>query len=489
MFKRFAELQWKSFFRSSNFGKGLALRLLMGFFAIYMMVSLAGLGTALFFILQKVAPNEDPMLVLSQYMIYWVLLELFFRYFMQKLPVMDIKPLLLRPIKKSSITHYILAKSGLSGYNFFTLFVAVPFSIVLIVKGYPTIQVLPWLFAVGCIVLGINYVNFLINKSDRVLGVLATAILGLYLLETLELAPVLEYSGTLFYRLYENTFGFLVPLVVAVVAYYLNFRFLQQKLYLDAAVRNKTKEVTTSTMSWTRHFGDIAPFLRLDLKLIWRNKRTKMQVFISLAMIFYGLIFYGMEEYGETSTLYIFVGIFMTGIFLSNFGQFIPAWDSEYYAMMMAQNIPLRKYLESKAGLISVSIVVMFILSIPYVYFGWKALAINLGCALYNLGVNVPVILFFGSMNKKRIDLTKSALGNMQGTSATQFLVLIPLMVVPSLVYFGMKTLVSFEVAIGTIAVMGIIGIFFRERLLDKVTKAYRKRKYAMVAGFKEQNS
>ena len=79
----------------------------------------------------------------------------------------------------------------------------------------------------------------------------------------------------------------------------------------------------------------------------------------------------------------------------------------------LSQNIPLKKYLESKVALISLSIVVMFLLSIPYVYFGWKALAINFACAAYNFGVNIPVILFFGSFNRKRIDLTKSALGNM----------------------------------------------------------------------------
>ncbi|MGB5556373.1 MAG: DUF5687 family protein, partial [Flavobacteriaceae bacterium] len=42
MFKHFVSLQWKSFFRSSSFGKGLAVRLLMGFLAVYMLVSLVG---------------------------------------------------------------------------------------------------------------------------------------------------------------------------------------------------------------------------------------------------------------------------------------------------------------------------------------------------------------------------------------------------------------------------------------------------------------
>ena len=489
MFRHFVNLQWKSFFRSSNFGKSLALKLLMGFFALYMMVSFAGLGVGLYFILKKAFPDTEPMMIVSGYMLYWVLFELLFRYFMQKLPVMDIKPLLLYPINKGKITHYILTKSGLSGYNFLSLFIAVPFSIVLLVQGYPMINVLGWLISIVAMVLTINYTNFIINKSDRVMIVIGILIMMLYGLEYFKILPVKDYAGALFYNLYKYPILAILPVALAIGTYSINFEFLRKRLYLDASIKKKTTTAATSELTWTKRFGDIAPYLQLDLKLIWRNKRTKMQVFISLAMILYGLIFYTMDAYGETSTIYLFVGIFMTGIFLSNFGQFIPAWDSEYYGMMMSQNIPLRKYLESKAGLISVSIIVMFLLSIPYVYFGWKALAINFSCALYNLGVNVPVILFFGSFNKKRIDLNKSAIGNMQGTSATQFLVLLPLMVVPSVLYFVLKTFVSFEIAVIALSILGIIGFTFRKTLLDKVTEAYRKRKYTMISGFREQNS
>ena len=214
-----------------------------------------------------------------------------------------------------------------------------------------------------------------------------------------------------------------------------------------------------------------------------------MQVFISLAMVLYGLIFYTMDDFGPQSPMLVFVGIFMTGIFLMNFGQFIPAWDSAYYSMMMSQNIPLRKYLESKAGLISVSVVVMFLLSVPYVYFGWEALAINFSTALYNLGVNIPVILFFGSMNKKRIDLARSAIGNMQGTGAAQFLVGIPLFGAPMLIYMALVFFVSFNVAMIVLSVLGIIGFVLRKPLLDKITNVYRKKKYGMIAGFKEKES
>ncbi len=488
MFKYFITLQWKSFFRSASLGKSMAMKILMGFFTIYMLATLLMAGIGLFFGLEEAFPETDPLFLVSQYLVYWLFIELALRYFMQKLPVMDVKPLLTLPIDKSKIVHYVLGRSGVSVYNLFDLVFFVPFTIVLLLQGYPIVNILGWFLAMMGIVLSINYTNFLINKSDKALAVVLLFVVVLYALDYFDLYPVRAFFGSLFYGLYENPFLALIPVFLAMTMYYVNYRFLRHGMFLDASLQQKTKEVATSDLTWTRRFGDIAPFLQLDLKLIWRNKRTKVQAFVSLAMIFYGLVFYTMEDFGLNSVMMVLVGILMTGIFLMNFGQFIPAWDSAYYSMMMSQNIPLRKYLEAKAGLIAVSVVVMFFLSIPYVYFGWEALAINFSTALYNLGINIPVILFFGSMNKKRIDLTKSPLGNMQGTGAAQFLVGIPLFGAPMLLYGVLSFLVSFEVALIALALIGILGFAFRKPLLDKITLLYGKRKYGMIAGFKERN-
>ena len=186
--------------------------------------------------------------------------------------------------------------------------------------------------------------------------------------------------------------------------------------------------------------------------------------------------------------MHVFLGIFMTGVFLANFGQFIPAWDSAYYGMMMSQNIPLRKYLESKALLITVSVVVMFLLTIPYVYFGWKIFAVNAACAIYNLGVNIPVILYFGSFNKKRIELDQSPFGNMQGTSAVQFLVMLPVLGLPILLFSLLYFIVSFEVAISVLVGLGILGIALKSKLMDVLTAEYAKKKHVMLQGFQQKN-
>ncbi|MEM1257731.1 MAG: DUF5687 family protein [Bacteroidota bacterium] len=488
MFKQFIKLQWKSFFRSASFGKSVGIKIFMAFMGLYLLVSLGILGGTLYFILRKLAPTEGPMWVLSQFLVYWVLAELFFRYFMQKLPVMDIKPLLIQNIPRAKIINYILGKSIFSGFNLLTLATFFPFAIALMVKGYPVWNVLIWLMAMVLIALCANFLNFLINKSNVALGVIIGTLVLYWGLEYFGTISIQQLFGPIFHALYAYPITVLVPLVVLGGLYFLNFNYLKRVLYLDGALKGKAKEAKASDLAWTKRFGEMAPFLQLDLKLIWRNKRTKNQVWISLLFVFYGLIFYTQEIYANMVGMHVFLGIFMTGIFLANFGQFIPAWDSAYYSMMMSQNIPLRKYLESKALLITVSVVVMFFLTIPYVYFGWQVFAVNTACAIYNLGVNIPVILYFGSFNKKRIELDQSPFGNMQGTSAVQFLIMLPVLGVPIFLFSILNWLVSFESAIAVLVGLGILGFVFKGKLLDVVTLQYATKKHVMLQGFQQKN-
>jgi hypothetical protein len=75
--------------------------------------------------------------------------------------------------------------------------------------------------------------------------------------------------------------------------------------------------------------------------------------------------------------------------------------------------------------------VILAILSTPYLYFGWNVLAINLACATYNLSQH-PGFIIWCRLTKKRIDLEKSPFMNYQGTGATQWIVGLPLMLIPT---------------------------------------------------------
>ena len=122
MFTQFFKLEWKQYFRSSYWQKGLALKIIMGFFALYMMVSFAFAGVGAFFLIKKMMPGSDPLQVVNSFLIFAIIGDLIFRYMMQKMPVMNIKPLLILPVKKNKLVHYVLGKSVFSAFNIFSLF-------------------------------------------------------------------------------------------------------------------------------------------------------------------------------------------------------------------------------------------------------------------------------------------------------------------------------------------------------------------------------
>ncbi|MBR9913519.1 MAG: hypothetical protein GYB32_01625 [Algicola sp.] len=488
--KHFLNLEWKQFFRSASFNKSIGIKILMVFFALYFIVMFLMMGVALYPMLKEIYPDQDPLVIVNSYLFFYILGDMLMRFFLQKLPVMSVKPLLTLPVKRRKVVHYVLGKSAFSFFNFLPLFAFVPFSIVLLFQGYPKVSILFWFLAIVVTTLIINFLNFIIESfsSERELSFLPIiAFAGtLFALNHFQIISFTDIVSNGFNAIYNNPLFITVPLLILIGLYLVNFKMLKSKLYLDSSLKTKATVVNASSMEWTKRFGDIAPFMQLDLKLIWRNKRPRSTVFILIIGLLYGLFFYPNPQFSDSPMVFGFVGIFVTGIFLINFGQFIPAWDSGYYKMLMSQNIKYEQYLKSKYTLMILSVVIMFVLSIPYVYFGWKILAAHFAAAIYNIGVNSYVIMFGGSFNRKKIDLNQRAALNYQGTGAVQWIIGIPLMLLPAAIFGLTAYFVSFEVGLLTLIVLGVIGILLHQKLIKFITQKYLDSKYKMIDAFNQ---
>ncbi len=464
----------------------------MVFIALYFILMFLGLGFGLYPILKEQFPDEDPLLIVNGFLFFWFLGDLMLRFFLQKLPVMNIKPLLTLPIKKSKIIHYVLGKSVVSFFNFLPLFAIIPFSIILLSNDYSSSTIITWMFTMIIFTLIINFLNFIIESksAETELSFLPIILIvsGLFALNYFNLVSFSSLLSNAMNSITANPLMILIPLILLGALYYLNFSALKKKLYVDASLKAKTQIASSTDMSWTRRFGDTAPFLQLDLKMIWRNKRTRSTLFIMVLALFYGLIFYPNPTYQEWTAMFIFVGIFVTGIFMINFGQFIPAWDSAYYKLLMSQNIKYKEYLKSKYLLMNLSAVALFVLSIPYVYFGWNILLIHFAAMVYNIGINSHVLLYGGSFNRKRIDLSQRAALNYQGTGAVQWIIGFPLLLFPVLIFYLPYHFFGFEAGIATLIILGGLGILFHQKIMDFIVKKYMDSKYKMIAAFDQDN-
>ncbi len=492
MFFRLLKLEWKSFFRSANLGRGLGVKIFLGFLAVYFLVSFLGLGIALYPIMEEVYPGEQPIKMVNGFLLLWFVGEFVMRFLLQNLPVMDIKPLLTKRITRKNILHFLLAKTSYSFYNFLTLVTAVPFAIYSYhMQSISLLQMLAWLIAVAGIVYSSNFFIFWVQKrfSNNLKALIPFIVicLGLYAIEYFGVYSISNLFGSFFDAVLQYPILCLVPVLLAVISYWVTYKDLKENLYLDAYMEEKQGFSGAADLSWTSRFGALAPFLQLDLKLIWRNKRTKSALWLSLAFLAYGLFFYTNPKF-DGGNMMVFVGVMITGIFIINFGQYIPAWDSSYFPLLRTRPITMEKYLEAKAVLMYGSALILMVLSTPYLYFGWDKVYTNFACAIYNVGINVPVILFFGAYNKKRIDLSAGSAFNYQGIGAAQWLVGIPLLLAPTLIWFGVSFLKDQNTANLVLIALGLIGLLLRKVIIKGIAEMYVEKRYVMLEGFKQKD-
>ncbi len=488
MFKRFIYLEWKSFTRSASFATNLALKIVMGFIAIYFILVFLGVGVGAFYLLKKM--NFDPIVTVNKFMIYYMLMDLIIRFMLQKIPVMNIRPLLIFPIKKSTIVHFSLGKTVLSFFNLVHGFFFLPFSIVMIVEGYDVLPVLFWFTAMYSLLYINNFINIILSNKDNLFAFILPILAILGGLHYYGLFNITDYTSPFFDAIFNTYWVFAIPVMALIALYYFTFQYFRRNLYLDAGLTSKLDIAKTEELPWLNQFGTIGTFLKNDIKLIKRNKRSKTTVGLSIMFLFYGLLFFtnGIEAYNNP-VMHIFAGIFVSGGFLITFGQFVPSWDSAYYQLMMTQNIPYKGYLSSKWWLMVIATIVTTTIASFYLYFGWQVYLTIVVGAIYNIGVNSHLVLLGGAYTKTPIDLSsgKGAFGDKKAFNFKTMLISIPQLALPVLLYWIGSTLVNANVGLALVASIGVIGFAFKEKAFSMIEKIYKSEKYATIAAYEQK--
>jgi hypothetical protein len=310
---------------------------------------------------------------------------------------------------------------------------------------------------------------------------------GIGALEYFKVFSLFELSKTIFNFIILKPFGLIFPLAAAVCAYLLNRIFFAQNYYPEKfnekIISNKT---VVGGFSFLNRFGIIGELISLEIKLILRHKRTKSILYMSAFFLFYGLIFYTKPIYLTQNSLMFFVAMFITGLLMLMFGQWVISWDSGHFDSLMTRNIPIRTYFNANYYLMIAFNVICFILTTPYFFFGEKIIFMHLAAFIFNVGVNVYLLLFLATYNTKRVDLSKSSAMNYQGTTYKSFLIVLPIMFLPMIIVGVLSAIASINVALWTLTVLGILGIVFRNQLITVCVNQFNRRKYKLAEGFRE---
>jgi len=494
MFKLMFGLQWKEFNRGKAVGGKLFVKILKWLGIIYFALMAFFMGIIASFPIEE--DSVAPFLYVNKQLIYVFAYLIVMRYFIQSLPVLNIKALLLTPVLKTQIVRFSLLKTVLTYFNILPLFFLIPFSFVLAQTGkFDIIGLIFWNINIIGLIYVTNFFNFLLNNKDKLIYTIGGLLALTKGLEYYAIIDFTAYSEQFFYLFYSQPYAVSFTWLLVFWLYDYVKKYLLGGLHIDTGLQVKIKEAKVDDFSFLNKYGKTATFIKNDLRLLKRSKRARMTVFMGIGCLFYGLIFASQESVyselggnGFASGMSFFGYLFSTGGFLFMFGSFVPSWDSQYYPLMMTQNIEYKEYLNSKRSLMIIGTAISAVFAVfIYSFFGLNAVYAVLAGAFYNIGVNTYLTLWAGAYTKTPIDLnsTAAAFGDKKAFNAKTMLVGIPQLILPVLVYSF--TSQYYDQLTGSLAVafIGILGIFLKPLAFNLIMKAYKTEKYTTLKAYK----
>ena len=491
MIQTFISHAWKESFRSPIWAKNLLANVFLGFVGLMLMVYAIMAGVAIAFKLDDFFPGQDPVELINGALLYYFFFEFLLRFFLQNVPVLSIQPYLHLPIKKSQFLNFMLRKSQVSVFNLLALFLFTPTAILKVAKEYGALTGLLWLTMIIGMVFTIHFLGILFKKKlndlpNLLLG-MVVLVAGLGALDYFQVISFSSVSKQLFGAVLDQPVFAAIPLLLWVVLYRLNYVYLAKNTYPEEISTKKNKAKVSGDFTFLKRFGRIGELIGLELKLILRHKRPRNSLVMSGLLLFYGLFFYTQDGFQELNGMFLFAGVFVTGSFFINHGQFLLSWESGYFDFIMTRRSNIRQYFEAKYYLFVAACTIAFVASLGYAYFGVEIILFNLAAYLFNIGIGIPFVMRIAMYSPKKIALNKGAAFNYEGVGAAQFLIALPVLGLPYVFYGPLAAFGYGNYGLLLVALIGLVGFLLRNKTIDYLTSSFTKNRHKIAAGFRAQ--
>ncbi|MDP2338691.1 MAG: DUF5687 family protein [Bacteroidota bacterium] len=480
---------WRETVRSAYWGKSIATNIGLGFLALYLSANFLFLGFFIPEILIKKYPDIDPVSKFNSILLAYFVIDMITRQLMQKLPTISFKPFLILNIRRRKIANYLMLRSVFNFFNVLPFFLLIPVLFKLVSPAHSGLSTLSWFLAVTILIFSNHflaiYLKWRFNEAEYGFFILLAAFASLFAVNYFGWIDFSGLLGKLLDLVLVNPALIFPLLILPLLFYWMNIQFLIGRMFLNL-VSGKQKVEKVSDYSWLNKLGDTGKFIALELRLIWRNKRPRSVAMMTVIMLGYGFLVYRTDTVHETPEfIFILGGIILVGMFSISYGQFFPAWHSNYFSMLMCQRLKMKQFLQSFYMLITVVSVSCYLITLPYALIHTKIIYTHLALLLYNQGINIPVIFWIGLYSKKRLDLSQSSVMNYQGMGASQWLAGLPLLLGPILFFYLFKYTFGTVGGYAGLGVLGLAGILLHSVIIDYFAKLYLKQKHQLIQNYK----
>lgn len=430
--------------------------------------------------------------VLNSGLIFVMALDFLMRFPFQKTPTQEVKPYLLLPIKRNRLIDFLLIRSGLNGFNLIWLFFFVPFSILTITKFYGVTGVIAYCIGIWLLMIFNNYWFLLCRTlmNERIWWVALPVVVYGGIAAALfipDKSPLFDYSielGEGF--IHCNLLVYIGVLIAISVMWLINRCVMIGLIYNEINKVEDTKVKHVSEYKFLDRYGEIGEYMRLELKLLFRNKVCKTALrMVVILVIFISCILSFTEAYDGTGMKNFFM-VYNFVIFGLLFLTSLMSYEGNYIDGLMSRKESIYTLLRAKYTLYSIAIIIPFLLMIPAMVTGKLLVLSCIAWALFAVGCVYFCLFQLAVYNNRTVDLNSKVTNRQNMGTGLQNLISGAALGIPLLLNVVLTKIWGDTVTAWILIFIGLGFILTSRFWLKNVYHRFMKRRYKNMEGFRD---
>lgn len=430
--------------------------------------------------------------VMNSGLIFVLVLDFIMRFPFQKTPTQEVKPYLLLPARRNRLIDFLLIRSGLNGFNIIWLFLFVPFAIITITKFYGITGVMTYCIGIWLLMVFNNYWFLLCRTlmNERIWWVALPILVygaiaaGMFIPDN---SPLFDWSVNLGEGFITGSLlTFLGVLAAIVLMWFINHALMSKLVYDEINKVEDTKVKHVSEYKFLDRYGEIGEYMRLELKLLLRNKvcKTALRTLIIFIIAFTCILSFT-EVYdgqGMKSFIMVYNFVIMGTLFLSN----LMSYEGNYIDGLMSRKESIYTLLRAKYTLYSIAIIIPLILMIPAMVTGKLSALSCIAWAIFVIGCVYFCLFQLAVYNNKTVDLNAKMTNRQNAGTGLQNLISGAAFGVPLLMNFVLTAFLGQTTTAWILIAIGAGFILTSRFWLKDVYNRFMKRRYKNMEGFRD---
>ena len=472
-------------FETNRFAK-----FLMYFMIVYWVALFLFFGVMLPFMFEDIVPNMEPYHIMNQGILYVMVADFLIRFMAQPSVSQEIKPYLLMPVKRRKLISILLLKSGLDKYNFIWFFVYVPFAFLTIIRYYGFGGMFLYLIGMWLIFVFNNYwyllCKLLLGEKTiwLLLPVCVFGTLGAceFLIDSL---PISRFTMDLGEGFIEgNPLSFLFVIACIGALFYINMKLQLRMIYNEISKKEDTKIKRVSEYKFLDKYGEVGEYIRLEIKLITRNKTVKSQFRMGLIVMFaFSFLLAFTDVYDGSMSRFICLYNYAV-LPIMTLGQ-VMSFEGNYIDGLMSRKESIFNLLRAKYYLTNLIILVPFFIMMFPIAKGKITLLMAIAYLVFTMGFVFFILLQLAVYNTRTLPLNANLMKGNKGGNWIQSVVMSLCFFIPLMFDSILLAIFSQEVANIIFIVIGGGFILTHNLWIKNIYKRFMKRRYKNMEAFR----